>query len=46
MSWAREDGQQVDKTLANQLITPEPGLGSHSGPVRRRERLGGLLRYY
>jgi hypothetical protein len=21
-------------------------LGSHSGPVRRRERLGGLLRYY
>jgi putative transposase len=32
--------------LANQLIAPEPGLGSHSGPVRRRERLGGLLRYY
>jgi putative transposase len=32
--------------LANQLITPEPGLGSHSGPVRRRERLGGLLRYH
>src|SRR5918992_154629 len=32
--------------LANQLIAPEPGLGSHSGPVRRRERLGGLLGYY
>jgi putative transposase len=32
--------------LANQLIAPEPGLGSHSDPVRRRERLGGLLRYY
>jgi putative transposase len=32
--------------LANQLIAPAPGLGSHSGPVRRRERLGGLLRYY
>jgi transposase InsO family protein len=32
--------------LANQLIAPEPGLGSHSGQVRRRERLGGLLRYY
>jgi putative transposase len=30
---------------ANQLIAAEPGLGSHSGPVRRRERLGGLLRY-
>jgi putative transposase len=32
--------------LANQLIAPEPGLGSRSGPVRRRERFGGLLRYY
>jgi len=31
--------------LANQLIAPEPDLGSHSGQVRRRERLGGLLRY-
>lgn len=29
--------------LANQLIAPAPGLGSHSGPVRRRERLGGRL---
>jgi hypothetical protein len=32
--------------LANQLITPESALGSHSGQVRRRDRLGGLLRYY
>jgi putative transposase len=32
--------------LANQLIAPEPSLGNHSGPVRRRERLGKLLRYY
>jgi hypothetical protein len=32
--------------LANQLITPEPDLGNHSGRVRRRDRLGGLLRYY
>ena len=32
--------------LANQLIAAEPGVGSHSGPVRRRERLRGLLRYY
>src|SRR5262245_51385063 len=30
---------------AYQIIAPEPGLGSHSGPVRRRERFGGLLRY-
>ncbi len=32
--------------LGNQLIAPEPGMVSHSGQVRRRERLGGLLRYY
>ena len=32
--------------LANQLIAPEPDLGSHSGQVRRRDRLGGVLRYY
>jgi putative transposase len=32
--------------LANQLITPEAGLGSHSGQVGRRDRLSGLLRYY
>src|SRR5499427_7151162 len=32
--------------LANQRIAPEPDLGSHSGQVRRRDRLGGLLRYY
>jgi transposase InsO family protein len=32
--------------LTNQLITPELDLGSHTGQVRRRERLGGLLRYY
>ena len=32
--------------LSNQLIAPEPGMVSYSGQVRRRERLGGLLRYY
>jgi len=32
--------------LANQLIAPESNLGSHSGQVRRRDRLGGLLSYY
>jgi putative transposase len=32
--------------LANQLIVSEPGLGSRSGQVRCRERMGGLLRYY
>ena len=32
--------------LSNQLIAPESGMGSHSGQVKRRERLGGMLRYY
>ena len=32
--------------LDNQLITPEPGIESHSGQVKRRKRLGGLLSYY
>jgi putative transposase len=32
--------------LGNQLITPEPDIGSRSGQVRRRKRLGGLLSYY
>jgi transposase InsO family protein len=32
--------------LGNQLIVPEPGIGSDSGQVRRQERLGGLLSYY
>jgi len=32
--------------LHNQLITPELGMESHSGQVKRRERLGGMLRYY
>jgi putative transposase len=32
--------------LANQLIAPEADFRSHSGQVRRRKRLGGLLSYY
>jgi putative transposase len=32
--------------LDNQLIAPEPGVGSQIGEVRWRERLGGLLSYY
>jgi putative transposase len=32
--------------LGNQLIVPEPGVGSQRGAVVRRERLGGLLSYY
>jgi putative transposase len=32
--------------LDNQLITPESGMQSPSGQVKRRDRLGGLLTYY
>ena len=32
--------------LDNQLIAPTLDSGSHSGRVRRRVRLGGLLSYY
>ena len=32
--------------LGNQLIVPEPSMGSQRGSVVRRERLGGLLSYY
>jgi putative transposase len=31
---------------SNQLIVPEPAMGSQSGPVVRLGRLGGLLSYY
>jgi transposase InsO family protein len=32
--------------LGNRLIATEPNGGRYRGPVRRRERLGGLLSYY
>ena len=32
--------------LRNRLIEPPPDIGSKTGPVECRERLGGLLRYY
>ena len=32
--------------LGNQLIEPEPAIGSLDGEVVCRERLGGLLKYY
>ena len=32
--------------LHNQRITPESGIGNYSGQVKRREHLGGILRYY
>jgi putative transposase len=31
--------------LSNQLIAPDPSAAGR-GPIRRQERLGGLLNYY
>lgn len=39
-------GERNHQGLGNQLLRPEPGMGSDRGQVRRRERLGGLLSYY
>jgi putative transposase len=32
--------------LDNQLIAPGPEVDRTTGPVKRRDRLGGLLSYY
>jgi hypothetical protein len=32
--------------LANRIINPEPSCGKMTGPVERRQRLGGLWNYY
>jgi hypothetical protein len=32
--------------LANQLISPEPGILANTGEVQRRQNLGGMLNYY
>jgi hypothetical protein len=32
--------------VGNEIIQPHPGLGSTTGVVVRRERLGGILSYY
>ena len=32
--------------LANRIISPEPAHTGTTGPVKRRQRLGGMLNYY
>ena len=43
---AHYHGEQNHQGLRNRLITPDPRLAANSGPIRRRERLGGTLNYY
>lgn len=32
--------------IDGRIIEPETGIGIRDGPIRRRERLGGMLNYY
>ena len=39
-------GERNHQGLGGQIIDPPKGIGSSEGKVRRRERLGGMLKYY
>ena len=39
-------GERNHQGLNNKLICPDPKSFRESGRVKRRERLGGLLKYY
>ena len=39
-------GERNHQGLGNQLIEPEDEIGSLTGTIECRERLGGMLRYY
>jgi hypothetical protein len=43
---AHYPSESYHQTLANQLISPEPGHLGNAGEVQRRQRLGGMLNYY
>jgi putative transposase len=39
-------GERNHQGLDNRLITPDKTIGVQAGTVRRRQRLGGMLKYY
>jgi putative transposase len=39
-------GERNHQGLGNELIDRAPAMEEHTGRVRRRQRLGGLLNYY
>jgi len=43
---AHYHGEQNHQGLDNRLITPDKTIGVIEGTVRRRQRLGGMLKYY
>jgi hypothetical protein len=45
-SLSRYPAEQTHQGLDNQLIAPGPEVGRTTRPVKRRDRLGGLLSYY
>ena len=43
---AHYHGERNHQGLGNRLLAPISRIGSPSGSVRKRERLGGMLNYY
>ena len=43
---AHYNSERNHQTIGNRLIDPDERLGREQGNVLRRDRLGGLLRYY
>lgn len=43
---AHYHGGRNHQGLDNRIIDPEDDVGAIAGTIERRERLGGLLRYY
>ncbi|PYS30549.1 MAG: hypothetical protein DMG11_04840 [Acidobacteria bacterium] len=43
---AHYHGERNHQGLDNRLITPDKTIGVIEGTVRRRQRLGGMLKYY
>ena len=43
---AQYHSERNPPSLANQLLSPEPGHLGKAGQVQRRQRLGGALNYY
>jgi hypothetical protein len=43
---AHYHGERNHQGLGNRLITPVQRTTTQTGPIRRRQRLGGVLNYY
>jgi transposase InsO family protein len=43
---AHYHGERPHQGMGNQILEPGPEVGKSAGEIRRRDRLGGILRYY